>query len=112
MAEITPDGSASRSYYAAYHAVSALFFLEGREFSKHGAVRSAVHRDLVKQERWAEELGKSYDVLWNRRDWGDYGGLRHVTTEEAADAIERASRILEAVRTEHPELDAPSKDVP
>ena len=42
------DGAASRAYYAAFHAVTALFSLEGRIFTKHSAVEAAVHRDLVK----------------------------------------------------------------
>ena len=33
------DGAASRPYYAAFHAVTALFVLEGRTFTKHAAVR-------------------------------------------------------------------------
>ncbi len=31
------DAAASRAYYAAFYAVSALFALEGREFVKHSA---------------------------------------------------------------------------
>ena len=46
------DGAASRAYYAAFHAVTALFALEGRIFAKHSALEAAVHRDLVKPGRW------------------------------------------------------------
>jgi uncharacterized protein (UPF0332 family) len=45
------DSAASRAYYAAFHAASALFALEGRTFTKHSALEAAVHRDLVKAER-------------------------------------------------------------
>jgi uncharacterized protein (UPF0332 family) len=46
------DGAASRAYYAAFHAVTALFALDGRIFTKHAALEAAVHRDLVKAGKW------------------------------------------------------------
>jgi hypothetical protein len=48
---VSHDAAASRAYYAAFYAVSALFAWEGREFAKHSAVHAAVHRDLVKVGR-------------------------------------------------------------
>ena len=52
------DSAASRAYYAAFHAVTALFGLEGRTFAKHSALEAAVHRDLVKTGKWASDLGR------------------------------------------------------
>jgi len=46
-----PDAAAFRAYYAAFYAVSALLALEENLFTKHAAVESAVHRDLVKTGR-------------------------------------------------------------
>lgn len=45
---IDPDAAASRAYYVAFYAVSALFALQGKTFSKHSALRGALHRDLIK----------------------------------------------------------------
>jgi uncharacterized protein (UPF0332 family) len=45
IASEDPDASASRSYYAAFYAVSALFALEGKSYSKHTGVEAAVHRE-------------------------------------------------------------------
>ena len=102
---ISYDAAASRAYYAAFYAVSALFELEGKEFSKHTAVRAAVHRDLVQNGRWAPELGEDYSTLMSVRDIADYGGMRSVSEDEARLALAAAKRILEAVRKMHPELD-------
>jgi uncharacterized protein (UPF0332 family) len=33
-----PDAAASRAYYAAFYAVSALFALQGKTFTKHRAL--------------------------------------------------------------------------
>lgn len=92
-----PDIAASRIYYAAFYAVSALFALRGESFSKHSAVKAAVHRDLVKSGEWPEELGRAYTRLLELRDRGDYGGAEHVSQEDAAEALEAARRILAAV---------------
>lgn len=103
--EVSYDASASRSYYAAFYAVSALFALEGREFSKHTAVRAAVHRDLIKPGRWPVSAGEDYAFLLDLRETGDYGGARHVSFEQAHLALETAERILNLAKIEHPELE-------
>ena len=83
------DNSASRAYYAAFHAVSALFALKDKVFSKHSALEAAVHRDLVKSGRWAPELGSYFSALIEQRDVGDYGVAEHVDREEAQTAVMR-----------------------
>ncbi|OGG51980.1 MAG: hypothetical protein A3F84_15290 [Candidatus Handelsmanbacteria bacterium RIFCSPLOWO2_12_FULL_64_10] len=98
-----PDAAASRAYYAAFYAVSALFALQGKTFSKHSAVEAAVHRDLVHAGVWPVDLGKDYSFLLQLRETGDYGGPTHVSGEEALESIEAARRILQAVRDTDPE---------
>jgi uncharacterized protein (UPF0332 family) len=93
-----PDSAASRAYYAAFHAVSALFAIEGRQFAKHSAVEAAVHRDLVKAGRWEADLGADYSALLLLRETGDYGGRLHVSAEDAGEAVRKARRILDVVR--------------
>jgi uncharacterized protein (UPF0332 family) len=99
-----PDSAASRAYYAAFHAVTALFALRGQVFSKHTAVRSALHRDLIQAHLWPRELGKSYDLLMDLRETGDYGGLDRVSSRDARDAAAKAAEILRAVEKMCPEL--------
>jgi len=61
---ISADGAAARAYYAAFHAVSALFALDGKTYSQHAAVEAAVHRDLVKHGRLA---GRTRSLLFRSR---------------------------------------------
>ena len=42
------DSAASRAYYAAFHAVTALFAGRRQTFAKHAGLRAAIHRDLVR----------------------------------------------------------------
>ena len=96
------DGEASRAYYAAFHAVTALFAMEGRAFSKHSAVEAAVHRDFVKAGRWPGDLGRDFSFCVELRGIGDYGTDVRVDAQQAADAIASARRILVAVRNALP----------
>lgn len=105
-----PDSSASRSYYAAFYAVSALFILQGKNYSKHSALEAAVHRDLVRSGRWSKGLGSDYSYLVGLRIIGDYGGLKHVSKDEAGKAIQAAQRILRAVHEMHPDVFALSEE--
>jgi uncharacterized protein (UPF0332 family) len=96
IAEDDPDSAASRAFYAAFHAVTAVFSLEGREFRKHSALRAALHRDLIKTGRWPERLGVAYDFLMEMRETGDYGGPARVTAEDAKKAVDLAQNLIDA----------------
>jgi uncharacterized protein (UPF0332 family) len=100
--EAYAEATASRCYYAAFHAASAWFALQGLKSTKHEAIRSAVHRELVKAGRWSLELGARYDWLMTLRHVGDYAAERRVPVEDAREAIQWARRFVEAVH----ELDA------
>lgn len=91
-----PESAVSRAYYAAFHALTALFALRGQSFNKHAALRSALHKDLIHAGDWPAELGKDYDLLTELRETGDYGGTTRVSEENARRAIEAAQRIIAA----------------
>ena len=107
-----PDSAASRAYYAAFHALTALFALRGQSFAKHTAIRAALHRDLIKSGEWASKLGQVYDRLMDLRERGDYGGVVRVSQEEAKTSVDSAAEIIEAVGLSCPELgQGPSNSV-
>lgn len=99
LVDSDPDASASRAYYAAFYAVSALFAFQEQSFTKHTALERAVHRDLVKAGHWSVELGTAFSWLASLRHTGDYGGIEHVLPEDARLAVDRARLILERVRS-------------
>lgn len=101
---LDPDAAASRAYYAAFYAVSALFALQGKTFTRHSALETAVHGELVKPGTWPAELGAAFSWLVRLRKTGDYGGGMHVSPDEAREAADKALRILQAVRITRPEL--------
>lgn len=107
LVSLAPDDCASRAYYAAFHAVSALLAMRGMTFVKHAALRAAVHRELVHSGEWDTSVGEAYEVLWELRNVGDYGGGQHVSREEAEDALHAAETIIACVLRSCPELGAP-----
>lgn len=104
VSEIDPSTAANRAYYAAFYAVSALFAAEGKTFKRHAAVETAVHRDLINTGRWPKDLGTAYSQLNTLRVGADYDVSTFPSIEEAQTAVEKAQRILAAVRNSCPEL--------
>ena len=98
----SPDGSASRSFYAGFLAVSALFALTGKRFRKHTELEAAVHRELIKTGRWPRELGTGYTYLLKTRATADYGDAVNVTEEEATQALNYAEAIVGKVGESFP----------
>ena len=96
------DACAAIAYYAAFYAVSALFAVREREFTKHEAVEAAVHKDLVRPGTWPAELGAAYSDLRGLRHTGNYGGSEHVSPERAKEAVQIAERILRRVSESQP----------
>jgi uncharacterized protein (UPF0332 family) len=95
-----PESATSRAYYAAFHALIALFALRSRSFKKHTALRAALHKELIKTDQWPVELGRDYDFLMDLREISDYSGVGRVSEENARRAVEAAQRIITACQQE------------
>ncbi len=104
VVEIDADSSASRAYYAAFHAITTLFASEGISFKKHSALQAAVHRDLVNTGKWPADGGKAFDNLRDLRQMGDYESHTSVSRDEAETAIGMAQSILDMVQKANPNL--------
>jgi hypothetical protein len=91
------DFVASRAYYAAFYAATALLLCEELEFSKHSGVISFIHRDFIRTGRLDKRYGKDLNWLFELRSVGDYGALVHVSQQDAEKAISVAEAFLRAV---------------
>jgi len=92
------DFAASRSYYAAFYAATALLLGEELEFSKHSGVVAAIHQRYIRTGRLDKGFGKDLNWLFELRAVGDYGAAVHVSQQDAEDAIRIAEDILGAIR--------------
>jgi len=105
LADTDPDSAASRAYYAAFHALTAILAMRGQAYRKHSAIRAALHRDLLQTAELDQAAGREYDFLMDLRETGDYGGLARVTSDNARMAAGKAEAFLQAIRQACPELD-------
>ena len=82
--------AASRAYYAAFHAVSAVLASQGMTFSSHTQTLGAFNREFVKTQMFPRETSKKLQRLFEDRQTADYDWRRHVDestgTEDVADA--------------------------
>jgi uncharacterized protein (UPF0332 family) len=89
--------AASRPYYAAFYAATAVLNQKGHEFSKHKGLIATVHRDLVRTGTLSADAGRILDSLFRLRGMGDYGGLDPVPEDEARRAVSQAERFVDEI---------------
>ncbi len=99
LSESDPNSAASRAYYAVFHGLTAYFALQDKSFTKHTAIRSALHKELVNTGILSPECGQSFDFLMDLRETGDYGGMTQVTEGNANLAIEKARLFLDSLKS-------------
>ena len=92
------DVAASRAYYAAFYAASALLLNEGIDTSKHSGVIALVHQHFVKSGKLSKDQGRNLNWLFELRSVGDYGVSLHVDQEDARRAVDTAKEFFEAVK--------------
>jgi len=93
------DVSASRAYYAAFYAASALLLNEGIDTSKHSGVIALIHQHFVKSGKLSKEQGRNLNWLFELRSVGDYGVSLHVVLDDAQRAVRTTQDFFEEVKT-------------
>ena len=93
------DVSASRAYYAAFYAASALLLSDGLDTSKHSGVIALIHQHFVKSGKLNKEQGRNLNWLFELRSVGDYGVSLHVVQGDARRAMNTAEDFYKAVKT-------------
>jgi len=89
----------NRLYYACFYAVSALLLTKNFSTSKHGYLRSLMHREFVKTGLIPKELGKHFDLLFDSRLEGDYGDFAMFKAEEVKGLLEETQKFVSHVDT-------------
>jgi uncharacterized protein (UPF0332 family) len=92
------DVSASRAYYAAFYAASALLLNQGIDTSKHSGVIALIHQYFVRSGKLSKEQGRNLNWLFELRSVGDYGVSLHVVLEDAQRALKTAEAFFESVK--------------
>jgi uncharacterized protein (UPF0332 family) len=90
------DFAASRAYYAAFYAATAILLNEGLELNKHSGVIASIHQRFVKTGKLTKAQGKDLNWLFELRSVGDYGGIVHVQPQ-AEQAIQAAANFVSTI---------------
>lgn len=92
-----PNDSVSRSYYAIFHAASALLLSRNLEFKSHAGVLRAISLNFVKSGLLESDVGRNLNWLAELRQIADYGEIRNVSILDADNAIRIADGFLNQV---------------
>ena len=91
--------SINRAYYAMFYAASALALSRGLSLSKHSAVISFFHRDLVKPGLLGREHGRALQKAFEDRSEADYQDYLRVTPQQVDARIAEARDFIDVVST-------------
>jgi len=94
----------SRLYYACFYAVSALLLTKNFSTSKHGYLRSLMHRELVKTGLIPKELGGHFDILFDSRLKGDYADFATFDADDVSGWLEGTQQFVDHAERLIPKL--------
>ena len=87
---------ASRAYYAAFHAISAVLADRGLTFSSHAQTLGAFNRELVKTEIFPADTFRKLQRLFEDRQIADYDWNISVDRETAKKDLADAEWLVNA----------------
>lgn len=87
----------NRLYYACFYAVSALLLTRNFSTSKHGYLRSLMHREFVKTGLIPKELGRHFDMLFGSRMEGDYADFTTFKADEVVGWLEQTQAFIKHI---------------
>ena len=90
-------GAANRSYYAAFHAMSALLIFDGVSMRKHSGVISKFRELYIKTGIFDVSMSEQISLLFNLRTECDYDSFYVVARSDVEEQIENADIIIAAV---------------
>jgi uncharacterized protein (UPF0332 family) len=85
------------AYFACFHAFSSVLLSEGKTFRKHKEVRSALHRDYIRNGNIDVRWGKHYDWLFDNRQKADYRPLVQFEPDQVQEIIEQSEAFVDAM---------------
>lgn len=92
------DDAASRAYYAAFHAMSAVLASKGEVFFSHKQTLGAFNKEFIAAGKTDRFRFKDIQRLFNDRQNGDYDAVIGVDRETAEGDVRIAANIVEVCR--------------
>ena len=84
----------NRIYYACFYALTAVFKDKDKMFKKHKGLRSALHRDLIRNGNIEDRWGKFFDDVFEARQRGDYTPMVTFEPDQLDEFLQQAEQFL------------------
>ncbi|MBR2414990.1 MAG: HEPN domain-containing protein [Clostridia bacterium] len=91
------DTAANRSYYAIFHAVRALFALDGKDFKKHSGVIAYFQMDYIKTGIFDKRMSDIIKSAFSLRTDSDYEDFFIISHEEVRRQVAEAAEFYENI---------------
>ncbi len=88
----------NRLYYACFYAVTALLLADGKQFSRHSAVRAEFNRLYIKTGRVEKKWGRFYYDLFEDRQEGDYLPTTTFEADDVSAKLQKAGQFVRVLR--------------
>lgn len=92
------DDAVSRAYYAAYHAAVAVLYSSGLQARTHAGTHDLLFQHFVSSGRLPRTVTKDLAALQRYREQADYSAAITFDAASAREEVDRAERVVEAVR--------------
>lgn len=91
------NDAASKSYYAAFHALQAALLSIGLTFSKHSGVIAAFNKNFVLKGLFPKDFSQKISRLYRDRLIGDYEYDENVSQEESQQDLADVEELVRAI---------------
>ncbi len=93
------DDSASRSYYAVYHAITAVLLTKQLSFSSHNQTIGAFNKEFIHTGIFSKKYTKIIYQLFSARETGDYDIRSDINKDKAETYLENARMLVSDVES-------------
>ena len=90
-------GAANRSYYAAFHAMSALLIFDGYSMKKHSGVISKFREVYIKTGVFDTSMSEQIAALFKLRTECDYDAFYIVAKSDVEEQLHNAETIIHSL---------------
>lgn len=90
-------GANNRAYYAIFHAINAIYALDGKAYKRHKDTISNFNKYYVKTEIFPREVGRKIGEAEETRHASDYDDFYIASREEAERQITVADEFIQLV---------------
>ena len=89
------NDSVSRSYYAVFHAISAVLLSKGLHFSTHAQTIGAFNKEFIRTKQFPAVFTRIIRKLFKERQMGDYDFESYINADIAQEDIKEAEKIID-----------------